>query len=145
MDVNDDELRAAEDIRNLVGRYCDAIARLDLDTVGACWATDGVWTVFDQELQGRAAILATFRELTSRVEWVVQHANSGVIEFDEVGATGVWQIVEYGRSRSADGPGKGAGMIHVGRYEDEYVLQDGDWVFASRRFDTLHYSGLAFE
>ena len=136
-----DELTAHEEIRNLVGRYCDAIARMDLDAVAASWAPDGVWTVFGEDVEGRSAILATFRELTSRVTWVVQHASSSWIEVSDASGEGVWQIVEYGQQRGEDGPG--AGLIHVGRYVDRYAQIDGEWRFAARSFHTLYFGSLA--
>ena len=96
----DEDLHAVEDIRNLVGRYCDALSRLDLQAVGECWTDDGIWTLFDEDITGRRAILAAIRELTTRLDWIVQHANSPVIEVDGDTATGCWQIAEYARRSS---------------------------------------------
>lgn len=144
MSTHGEDLQAAEEIRNLVGRYCDVIARLDLDAVGACWAEDGVWTVFDEDVEGRAAIVERFGDLVSRVAWVVQHASSPLLEIHGDRATGVWQVVEFGRHHprpETDGPG---GLIQVGRYVDAYVRAADGWAFARRRFETLHASGLAF-
>lgn len=128
---------AAEAIRNLVGRYSEAVSRLDLDEVGHCWARDGVWTVFGRDHQGRDAIVAEFRALTTPLVWVVQHASGGWLRTEGAEITGIWQVVEYGRRREPDAAGD-VGLLHIGRYVDRYIREDGAWQFAARRFETIH-------
>lgn len=134
----EEDLHAVEDIRNLVGRYCDALSHLDLQAVGECWTDDGIWTLFDEDIIGRAAILAAIRELTTRIDWIVQHANSPVIEVDGDTATGCWQIAEYARRKS----GGAEGLVHIGRYLDCYVETEDGWRFAARCFETIHHGTL---
>ena len=73
----EEDLHAVEDIRNLVGRYCDALSHLDLQAVGECWTDDGIWTLFDEDIIGRVAILAAIRELPTRIDWIVQREQPG--------------------------------------------------------------------
>ena len=45
-------------IRNLVARYCHAIAERDDAAWVATWAEDGEWTLLGAAIRGREAILA---------------------------------------------------------------------------------------
>jgi uncharacterized protein (TIGR02246 family) len=134
-------LAAAEDIRKLVGDYCDAIARLDLDAVATMWSEDAAWTVMGLSLQGRDAIMTRYRQLLEPVLWIVQHATAPSITVDGDRAEGIWQVVEYGQ-RSAGEP---AGLIHVGRYLDRYARSAEGWRFTARTFVTLGHGAMVFD
>jgi hypothetical protein len=121
------------EIRNLVARYADAVSRRDTERWAATWARSGEWSVMGMSAQGRDDVAALFAKLVGGFAFVVQHAASGYIEFAGEGASGKWQITEYGQLG-------GNPLLTVGLYDDEYVREDGAWLFASRSFQPV-YSG----
>lgn len=127
--ARDDE----REIRNLVARYCHAIAERDDEAWAATWAEDAEWLVLGAAVRGRAAILAHYRRLVARVRWVVQIAHDGIVEVEGDAALGRWLILEL---LQWDG---GAGGHNVGRYRDRYVRgADGAWRFARREFHATY-------
>jgi uncharacterized protein (TIGR02246 family) len=120
--MNDDRA-----IRNLVARYCHAIAERDDEAWLDAWAEDAEWVVLGRTLRGRDAILAHYRQLVSGVRWAVQQATDGVIEVDGSRGRGRWQVFEFMQGA------RGEGGQNVARYRDDYVrCADGRWRFARR-------------
>jgi uncharacterized protein (TIGR02246 family) len=114
-------------IRDLVARYCHAIAERDDEAWLDTWAEDAEWVVLGRTLRGRDAILANYRQLVSGVRWVVQQAADGILEIDGSRGRGRWQVLEFLQWTP------GAGGQNVARYHDEYVRgADGRWRFARR-------------
>jgi len=132
MSANDvsDELA----IRNLVGRYADAVTRSDREAWAANWADDGVWRLMGFEGKGRDDVVALLEKLVSGFAFVVQHAPTGVVDVVGDRGTGKWQIVEFGKLKD------GMPLLTLGVYDDEYVRERGEWRFASRSFKPV-YSG----
>ena len=121
-------------IRNLVARYCHAIAERDDKAWAETWAADGEWKVLGQSLRGREAILAHYRGLIAGCRWVEQVASDGVIEVDGDTARGQWQIAE------TIFPKEGTPAINKGRYSDQYRRDpDGAWRFARREFKGRYF------
>jgi ketosteroid isomerase-like protein len=124
-------------IRDLVARYCHAIAERDDKAWADTWAEDGEWVVLGSAVRGRDAILAHYQRLVSGVRWVVQFAHDGLLEIDGATARGRWQIVEHMQGL------KGGGGTNIARYRDAYVRgADGRWRFARREL-TATYLGPA--
>ena len=114
-------------IRNLVARYCHAIAEKDDESWLDTWAEGAEWVVLGRTLRGRDAILAHYRQLVSGVRWVVQQTSDGIIEIDGSSGRGRWQVVEFLQWV------RGGGGQNVARYRDDYVrCADGRWRFARR-------------
>ena len=114
-------------IRDLVARYCHAIAEKDDKAWAETWAADGEWVVLGATVRGRDAIFAHYQKLVSGVNWVVQFAHDGLLEIDGDTARGRWLIAEY-----LQWP-QGAGGQNIARYRDDYVRgPDGRWRFARR-------------
>ncbi|HEX5064656.1 MAG TPA: SgcJ/EcaC family oxidoreductase [Myxococcota bacterium] len=114
-------------IRNLVARYCHAIAERDDEAWLDAWAEDAEWVVLGRTLRGRAAILAHYRELLSGVRWAVQQATDGIVEVDGARGRGRWLVFEFLQGV------RGGGGQNVARYRDDYVrCADGRWRFARR-------------
>jgi uncharacterized protein (TIGR02246 family) len=128
-DERDDE-RA---IRNLVARYCHAIAERDDRAWAATWAEDGEWLVLGASVRGREEILSHYRKLVAGVRWVVQVAHDGIVEPKGDTALGRWLILEHLQWA------KGGGGTNVGRYLDTYVrADDGEWRFARRELHATY-------
>lgn len=121
------------EIRNLVARYADAVSRRDTDLWAATWADGGAWNVMGMSAEGREDVAALFSKLVGGFAFVVQHAASGYVEFQDEGASGKWQITEYGQLG-------GTPLLTVGLYDDTYVREGGAWLFAERSFQPI-YSG----
>src|SRR5215813_3773602 len=81
-------------IRNLVARYCHAIADRDDKAWAACRSAEGEWSVLGQTIQGRDAILAHYQKLIAGCRFVEQVATDGAIELDGNTARGKWRIAE---------------------------------------------------
>ena len=116
-------------IRNLVARYCHAIADRDDAAWADCWCADGEWNVLGQSVRGREAILAHYQKLIAGCRWVEQTTTDAVIELDADGASGRWRIAETIFLT------EGASMVNRGSYSDRYRRDsDGRWRFARRDF-----------
>jgi uncharacterized protein (TIGR02246 family) len=120
-------------IQELNATYGDAVSRRDEAAFAATWAEDAVWHLpWLDPVEGRDAIVAL---------WLAQMANypfhnfsfyMGTIEVDGDRATGrKWttELVVNARGES--------GRV-TGRYDDDYVRRDGDWLYARKVFTPLH-------
>jgi uncharacterized protein (TIGR02246 family) len=120
-------------IRELVARYCHAIAARDDEAWAATWAEDGEWELLGATIRGREAVLAHYRKLVASARWVVQFSHDGIVEVQGDTATGRWLILEYLQWSS------GSGGQNVGCYRDRYARGgDGRWRFARRAFSPVY-------
>jgi hypothetical protein len=123
-------------VRNLTGRYCEAVVRFDLELFSSCWSDDAAWIVPNvKTTTGRSDIVALFSALRGEYRLCVQELLSGVIEpADDHGlaADACWQV------RELQWPVDGAVRCVIGSYTDHVVLDGGSWRFARRRFDLLY-------
>jgi uncharacterized protein (TIGR02246 family) len=125
--------RADRAIRNLVARYCHAIAERDDEAWAATWAEDGEWLVLGAAVRGREAILAHYRKLVTGTRWVIQIAHNGIVEVEGSAARGRWLILEHLQWAN------GRGGENVARYRDDYVRGgDGEWRFARRELHATY-------
>lgn len=120
-------------IRNLVARYCHALAERDDEAWAATWAEDGEWVVLGTAVRGRQAILEHLQKLVAPLAWVVQMAHDGLVEVSGDRAHGRWLIVELLQWKGSKGG------QNIGRYRDAYVrCADGEWRFARREFHATY-------
>ena len=119
-------------IRDLVSRYCQGVVRRDPEAWGATWARDGEWHLMGNVIKGRNAIVARWHELVDSLPFIHQLASNGLLDLTGDGATGQWFVTEYGVMSD------GKGLLNLGIYHDDYLLEDGDWRFARRRFGALY-------
>lgn len=131
MSDRDDE----REIRNLVARYCHAIAMRDDAAWADTWCEDAEWLVLGASIRGREAIFAHYRKLVAGVRFVVQFSHDGIVDLDGDRARGEWLILELLQWAN------GTGGTNVGRYRDDYRRdRDGRWRFARRDLH-VHYLG----
>lgn len=125
------------DVRNLVGRYCDAVLRADVDGFSSCWSDDARWLVpGDGEITGRDAITAVFARIRPSYRQCVQEVLNGTVSHaggDD--ATASWQIRELQWRED------GTVSELIGVYHDTMARDaDGSLRFTVRDFE-LVYSG----
>lgn len=119
-------------LRNLMARYVDAVNRFDADHWIATWAQDGAWTLFDNEINGRDAILAVWQQAMASFEFALLLPSSCLFEVTGDTASGHWYLHEHSR----DKVGKASTLIS--RYADTYVKQEGRWLFQTRSYTVLY-------
>jgi len=131
--VVSDAVAAELAVRDLVHRYADAVCRMDVDAVAACFVDDGEWTVTGYGApRGRAEIADFLRGLLGGWSVIVHALLSGRVALDGPGqATGRWYISEFGLRTD------GTEVRFAGVYHDVYVRDDDGWRFRSRRYDSM--------
>jgi ketosteroid isomerase-like protein len=118
------------DVHNLVGRYCDAVLRVDVAEFSDTWADDAQWLIpGDGIIEGRASISATYRQC-------VQEVLNGTISYvDGDNASARWQI------RELQWRDDGTVSELIGVYHDVMARDlDGVLRFTQRDFELI-YSG----
>ena len=123
------DLADREAIRDLVSRYAHCVWQDDIETMIELFTDDGV---MDPEIRapikGRAALLESFKDMLDAGDFQ-PFVHNHVIDLDGDRASGVAYIdLRY----TADGKS----MIGSGFYTDEYVREDDQWKFKSRRLTT---------
>jgi hypothetical protein len=126
------------DVRNLAGRYCEAVFYGDAEIFTSCWMPDAEWVVpGGSVIAGREDIVALYAKLRAPFVLCVQELLSGVIDLDPHGrhAHARWQIREIQRRDD------GRTNCVIGTYTDDVVRDlEGVCRFARRRFD-VRYRG----
>ena len=114
-------------IRELHDAYCDAVLRRDPDDWGALWTEDAVWSLMGTEVIGRENIVNLWNGAMSQFDAVSFLGIPGSLEVTGDTASGRYQtheiLVENGEPRIAGG-----------RYDDEFVRIDGQWLYSKRIF-----------
>ena len=125
------------DDHNLVGRYCDAVLRVDVAEFSDTWADDARWLIpGDGIVEGRASISATFEKIRPTYKQCVQEVLNGTISYvDGDNASARWQI------RELQWRDDGTVSELIGVYHD-VMARDADGVlrFTQRDFELI-YSG----
>lgn len=122
------------DVRNLVGRYCDAVLRSDIDSFADCWSTDARWHIpGDGTIEGRTAISEVFARIRPMYAQCVQEVLNGTISYvggDDASAR--WQI------RECQWFADGTRSELVGVYHDTMSRgEDGVLRFTDRDFELI--------
>ncbi|MFT7221239.1 MAG: hypothetical protein ACI8Z1_002861 [Candidatus Azotimanducaceae bacterium] len=120
-------------IRHLVAAYADAVNRRDEALWASTWDQQGVWDLRGNEFEGADAIVEMWRGAMQGFSFVVQLVYQGTVEIDGLHATGRWYLAEHLRPAGSD-----SGLFNIGTYEDSYVKQDGEWLFARRTYHVLY-------
>ena len=125
------------DVHNLVGRYCDAVLRVDVAEFSDTWADDARWLIpGDGIIAGRASISATYEKILPTYKKCVQEVLNGTISYvDGDNASARWQI------RELQWRNDGTTSELIGVYHDVMTRDlDGVLRFAQRDFELI-YSG----
>ena len=119
-----------EALRALVGRYCDAVARFDVEAFAATWGPDAIWHFpRGEDLHGREAIAARYREARAGYALCVQEILSSIV--DPAGSAR-WYVRELQWREGAQG------SQLIGVYDDTFCGDAEVPLFASRRFTRLY-------
>jgi uncharacterized protein (TIGR02246 family) len=125
------------DVRNLVGRYCDAVLRVDVARFSDTWTDDARWLIpGDGIIEGRDSISATFEKIRPTYKQCVQEVLNGTISYvDGDNASARWQI------RELQWRNDGTVSELIGVYHDVMARDlDGVLRFTQRDFELI-YSG----
>lgn len=114
-------------IRALHDCYADAVNRVDAEGWASLWAEDAVWNLMGHEVSGRAAIGAMWKGAMAGFSFVGFFSQPGAIVVS--GNRGEGRVWTHEILVDADGERR-----PLGQYEDQYVKQDGSWLFQQRRF-----------
>lgn len=129
-------------VENLIGRYCEAVLRCDIELFAACWLEDATWCIPGNRIvAGREPIRAVFADIRPSYRLCVQEILNRRIEPQgERAAEATFQIREL-QWRS-----DGSGSELIGVYHDEIVASpDGVASFARRDFELLYSGPVALE
>lgn len=121
-------------IRQLHGRYADAVWRQDSQAFAKCWTQDAVWKISGREAKGRAEIAALFEASVAPSERVMLWSGIPVLDVGVGVATGRVQVTELIKRRD------GEAVRTLGHYYDHYREDAGHWRFTHRHFN-LYYFG----
>ena len=121
-------------IRELHDSYCDAVLRKDPNDWGALWTEDAVWSLMGTEVVGRENIVNLWNGAMSAFDAVSFLGIPGSLEVTGNTASGRYQtheiLVENGEPRIAGG-----------RYDDEFVKINGQWLYSKRIFNVVAQMG----
>ncbi len=123
-------------IHELVMSYGDAVTRKDAEDWGMTWAEQATWRVpaFPglELTEGREAIVANWCAAMEGFKQIVFTATLGALSVDGDRASGRTFTLELGTDLDDNQ------TLTAGRYDDEYIKQDGRWYFLNRTFTNLH-------
>ena len=131
MDI--EELAAREAIRDLVARYNANADTGRFREVAELFARDAVMQFADRTIEGRAAIDAMFRETKERVEESAPKGATPHLRHFTATLQIDLDLPHRARSRCYFQVLMAHGLDHWGRYVDEFVRQEGTWLFARRQ------------
>jgi ketosteroid isomerase-like protein len=132
MTATNDELA----IRDLVARYIDAVNRYNPSDWAATWSESASWNLMGMEVAGRDAIVELWSGAMSGFEFAIMMLNSGTLDIDGDTVSGRWYVTEHLK------PVEGDANITLGVYDDRYVREGDQWLFARRHYNVM-YQGAA--
>jgi uncharacterized protein (TIGR02246 family) len=127
-------LLAESGIRQLYGRYADALWRQDVTAFTECFTEDAVWKIVGQTLSGRTELGSFFEMVLRTAERVMMWVGPTVLDVVGDTATGRTQITELIKRKD----GSSARTLAV--YYDRFAASDGLWRFQLHHFN-LYYMG----
>lgn len=130
-------LEDRETIRTLAARYTFYVDNRDIAGIETLFAADARFRSKDgvMNAEGRPAIIEQFHRRFSTLGHGAHYSHDHVIWFAEDRDDRARGLL----SSHAELVRNGAPMVAALRYEDEYVRESGDWVFADRLLSFLYY------
>ncbi len=123
-------------LRDLQARYIDAVNRYNETDWAATWSDSASWNLLGMEVEGKAAIVQLWQGAMGSFDFALMMLNSGTVQVDGDTATGRWYVTEHIK------PKEGEPNITLGVYDDRYVKENGQWLFAHRHYNVM-YQGAA--
>ncbi|MBT4160740.1 MAG: nuclear transport factor 2 family protein [Gammaproteobacteria bacterium] len=120
-------------IRHLVAAYADGVNRRDQELWASTWSESSSWTLPGTTVEGKEAVVGLWVAAMGGLEFVVQLVHQGTLEINGDKATGRWYLTEHLRAQGASDT-----RTSVGTYKDEYVRENGSWLFANRVYEVLY-------
>jgi ketosteroid isomerase-like protein len=129
-----EKLIAESGVRDLQGRYVDAVWRKDFDAFADCFTGDAEWRIAGQVFRGPAecaGVLRSFIDQYDRVRMVLQPP---LVELSPGGAVARTHVIEHNFLRA------GGQHLALGVYHDRVLQQGARWRFAWHYYQ-LYYFG----
>lgn len=121
-------------IRQLHGRYIDAVWRKDLEAFGDCFAEDAEWRVGGNILRGSAGAVDFMRGVFPQFRRLLMTFRTPILDVGDGVASGRTYVTE--NSQFADG----RPFAPIGIYFERFVDEGDRWRFKWRLFQT-NYAG----
>jgi len=122
-------------IRELVEAFANEAMRINPETWGATWADrdDASWKLvsFPEAVTGKNNIVEKFTTVMAYVGFLSMTSVPADLDFNGDTASGKAYCREWVYAKT------GAQKQIVGCYHDEYVKQNGNWLFKSRDYEIL--------
>ena len=118
-------------IRELIESYADAVFQRDETAWAATWAEKSTWNLGGMEVEGRANIVALWRQAMAGFPFAAFVAMPGAIQVNGERATARVYATEVlglpdGKTRRI-----------IGQYDDTLVKENGHWLFQRRAYQIL--------
>ena len=120
-------------LRNLMGRYVDAVFRSDAEAWAATWAEDARWNVVGTDVIGRDNIVGLWQQLMTTFEFALMLPSSSQFEVNGDQASGHYYLQEFTRDTA------GESSTLISRYIDTYSRVGGDWLYQSRQYEIIYH------
>ena len=127
-------LLAESGIRQLYGRYADAIWRKDSVAFGDCFTDDAVWKIAGRTVTGRADIVSFFEMTLIPSERVMMWVGIPLLDIGDGTASGRTQVTELIKRKD------GSSRRTLAIYYDRFIEAGAVWRFQWHHFN-LAYLG----
>ena len=126
------KLSDIEAVRRLRNHYHECINDGRYDEIPFLFTADASLDFsYIGRTRGREKITKFFAVTPDVLPFIKQFIHNHIIDLDGDGGTGV----SYMEARTVN---KGIAYVVAGRYDDEYVREDGKWKFKSMNFDAYY-------
>jgi len=120
-------------IRELIEEFAAAVMRIDAERWSKTWAIDGAWKLpsLPEDVVGRDQIKAMFADKLDYVDHMSMIAFPAELTVEGDRASGKAYCRELIFAND------GGQRVLIGCFHDDYVKQDGQWLFQRREYEIL--------
>lgn len=133
------DIRAIEQLTYRYANYCDN--GYDPQGIASLFTPDGVWVVngVGGDVAGADAIRQHFRELSKSISWALHFIIAPQVDLadDGMSAVGRFYLLCHCTIARTDQPDESDAVVLTLNYVDQFVKQDGQWLFKELR-GTMH-------